>query len=318
MSHSTLQPPTVGGRASRHELPEAARQKISNVKAIPAMPAILMPLLDLLQKPTDQVPIDEVVRLVSYDKTIAAQCLRIAGSPLFGLSRAPETIRSAVISMGVTRLKDVVLTFSLGQILPAEKFVIDPAIFWRHSLGCALVCRKFCELTGAISPEKAYLAGLLHDLGIIVNFMVFPQESARAIELGQTGHIPLHEAEHATMGFSHCETGRVLAEAWRLPDEMREAIACHHDLDMSKQAAALVAVVHLSDMLCRMRDMGYGYYESRRVDFMDNPAWNILSEADSKVGRIDLERFTFEMDEAAADVAILVDNVFAGKPARQQ
>ncbi len=313
MSHPTMQPPSAGAQAGRHELPEAARRKISSVKAIPAMPMILMPLLELLQKPADQVPIDEVVRLVSYDKTIAAQCIRIAGSPLFGLSRAPETIRSAVLSMGITRLKDVVLTFSLGQILPAEKFVIDPGVFWRHSLGCAMVCKKFCEITGALSPEKAYLAGLLHDLGIIVNCMVFPEESARAIAQGREDQIPLHEAERSVMGFSHCETGRVLAEAWRLPDDMREVIACHHDLDMSAQAAPLVAVVHLSDLLCRMREMGYGYYESRRVDFIGSSAWTILSDADSKVGKLDLERFTFEMDGAAADVAVLVDSVFAGK-----
>jgi HD-like signal output (HDOD) protein len=315
MSNSTMQPPSVAVRPGKHELPEAARQKISSVKAIPAMPMILMPLLELLQKPVDQVPIDEVVRLVSYDKTIAAQCIRIAGSPLFGLSRAPETIRSAVISMGITRLKDVVLTFSLGQILPAEKFVIDPGVFWRHSLGCALVCKKFCEMSEALSPEKAYLAGLLHDLGIIVNCMVFPKESAEAIARGKEEGIPLHEAERATMGFSHCETGRVLAEAWKLPDEMREVIACHHDLDMSPQSAPLVSVVHLCDLLCRMRELGYGYYESRRIDFMDNPAWAILSAADSKIRKMDLERFTFDMDEAAADVAVLVDSVFAGKRA---
>jgi len=315
MTQSTVPPPSADARTGKHELPEAARQKISNVKAIPAMPMILMPLLELLQKPADQVPIDEVVRLVSYDKTIAAQCIRIAGSPLFGLSRAPETIRSAVISMGITRIKDVVLTFSLGQILPAEKFVIDPGVFWRHSLGCALVCKKFCEISGALSPEKAYLAGLLHDLGIIVNCMVFPKESAAAIEHAKTEYIPLDEAERATMGFSHCETGRVLAEAWRLPDEMREVIACHHDLDMSAQSAPLVAVVHLCDLLCRMRELGYGYYESRRIDFMHNPAWAILSETDGKIRTMDLERFTFDMDEAAADVAILVDSVFAGKRA---
>ena len=46
---------------------------------------------------------------------------------------------------------EVVLTCSLGQILPAEKFVIDPGVFWRHSLGCALVCKKFCEISGALS-----------------------------------------------------------------------------------------------------------------------------------------------------------------------
>jgi HD-like signal output (HDOD) protein len=215
--------------------------------------------------------------------------------------------------MGITRLKDVVLTFSLGQILPAEKFVIDPGVFWRHSLGCALVCKKFCEITGALGPEKAYLAGLLHDLGIIVNCMVFPEESARAIAMGREEQIPLHEAERAAMGFSHCETGRVLAEAWRLPDDMREVIACHHDLDMPPEAAPLVAVVHLSDLLCRMREMGYGYYESRRFDLMDSPAWAILSNVDGKIRKLDLERFTFEMDGAASDVAVLVDSVFAGK-----
>ena len=313
MSHSTVQPPSIAASRGKHELPDAARQKISNVKAMPAMPLILMPLLELLQRPAEQVPIDEVVRLVSYDKTIAAQCIRIAGSPLFGLSRAPETIRSAVISMGITRLKDIVLTFSLGQILPAEKFVIDPGVFWRHSLGCALVCKKFCEISGALSPEKAYLAGLLHDLGIIVNCMVFPKESAAALERGKEEHLPLHEAERATMGFSHCETGRVLAEAWRLPEEMREVIASHHDLDMSAQSAPLVAVVHLCDLLCRMRELGYGYYESRRIDFTGSPAWAILSEADAKIRNMDLERFTFDMDDAAADVAVLVDSVFLVK-----
>jgi hypothetical protein len=127
--------------------------------------------------------------------------------------------------------------------------------------------------------------------------------------------MPLHEAERAMMGFSHCETGRVLAEAWRLPDEMREVIACHHDLDMSAQSAPLVAVVHLCDLLCRMRELGYGYYESRRIDFMHNPAWTILSETDGKIRTMDLERFTFDMDEAAADVTVLVDSVFAGKRA---
>jgi hypothetical protein len=73
MSHSSIQQPPQAVRPGGRELPEAARQKISNVKAIPEMPMILMPLLALLQKPADQVPIDEVVRLVSYDKTIAAQ-----------------------------------------------------------------------------------------------------------------------------------------------------------------------------------------------------------------------------------------------------
>ncbi len=300
----------------RHQLPPEASKKILALKAIPAMPMILLPLLELLQKPPDQISIDEVVRLVSYDKTIAAQCIRIAGSPLFGLARQPETIRGAIMSMGTSRLKDVVLTFSLGQILAPEKFVIDPGVFWKHSLGCALVSRHFCEAVGGINPEKAYLAALLHDIGMIVNCMVFPAEFGRAILKGAAEGIPLHEAERASMGFSHCETGQLLAESWNLPEDMRAVISCHHDLDMEPEVASLVAVVHLSDLLCDMRDMGYGYYESRRVDFTDSPAWQILRNTDQKIAEMDLARFTLELDEAAADVANLVEGVFAAKKAK--
>jgi hypothetical protein len=82
---------------------------------------------------------------------------------------------------------------------------------------------------------------------------------------------------------------------------------------MSAQSAPLVAVVHLCDLLCRMRELGYGYYESRRIDFMGSSAWTILSASDAKIRTMDLERFTFDMDDAAADVAVLVDSVFLVK-----
>ena len=49
-------------------------------------------------------------------------------------------------------------------------------------------------------PEKAYLAGLLHDLGIIVNLWILPKEFGSAWELGKAEGIPLHEAEQKAMG----------------------------------------------------------------------------------------------------------------------
>ena len=78
--------------------------------------------------------------------------------------------------------------------------------------------------------------------------------------------IPLDEAEHATMGFTHCETGRALAEKWNLADDIIQVIAHHHAIEQSQKAQPLVALVHLSDLLCRMRGLGYGYYERHKVD----------------------------------------------------
>src|ERR1700676_3670117 len=190
------------------------------VQQIETIPAVFLPLLKLLSNSAEEVKVDEVVRLVSYDNTIAGQCLRLAGSPLFGLAQAPKSIKGAVITLGLRRVEPILLPCCLGQASPAKKGVLDPAVFWRHSLGCAMVCRKFSEKVAAADAEKAYMAGLLHDVGFMVNCLAFPKEFAMAMERARQEEIPLGEAEHATMGFTHCETGQALAEKWKLADDI--------------------------------------------------------------------------------------------------
>ncbi len=210
----------------------------------------------------------------------------------------------------------ILLTCCLGQAFPAEKWVLDPDVFWRHSLGCAMVCRKFSEKLAAADGEKAYMAGLLHDIGFMVNCLVFPQEFATAMKRACQEEIPLEPAERATMGFTHCETGKALAEKWKLADDVIEVIAHHHAIEESHNAQPLVALVHLSDLLCRMRGLGYGYYERQKVDLVSDPAWAVLLKEHRDLEGMDLVRFTFELDEAVEEIHALVSTVFGPAPAR--
>jgi putative nucleotidyltransferase with HDIG domain len=179
-----------------------------------------------------------------------------------------------------------------------------------------MVCRKFSEKLAAADGEKAYMAGLLHDIGFMVNCLVFPGEFATAMERAYQEEIPLDEAEQATMGFTHCETGRALAEKWKLADDVIEVIANHHAIEQSEKAQPLVALVHLSDLLCRMRGLGYGYYERHKVDLIADPAWAILLKECGDLEGVDLVRFTFELDEAVEEIHALVATVFGSAPAR--
>jgi HD-like signal output (HDOD) protein len=63
-------------------------------------------------------------------------------------------------------------------------------VFWENSLGCALVCRHLARKINLSDPGKAYLAGLLHDLGIIVNLWVLPKEFRAAWETAKAEGIP--------------------------------------------------------------------------------------------------------------------------------
>ncbi len=259
---------------------------------------------------------NEVVRLVSYDKAIAVQCLRVAGSALFGLARSPESVSAAVLSLGLKRVENILLATCMGEILPPNMWVLDPVGFWRHSLGCAMVCRKFSEKIGVVDPDKAYLGGLRHDIGFLANCLAFTDEFAPAVQRACDEQIPLHQAERITMGFTHCETGRALAKKWCLSDDMVQVIAHHHAPEMSETAHSLVALVNLGDLLCRMRGLGYGYYERLRADLIFDPAWSILLQEHRKLEGVDLARFTFEIDGAVAEIYELVSAVFAPAPAR--
>ena len=92
------------------------RSRIEKIDSMPAIPVILRPLLRCLDQPAEQVDMDRIVELVSYDKSIAAQCVRMANSALFMRANPAETVRSAVMSLGMWRVRDLLFSNSLSKL----------------------------------------------------------------------------------------------------------------------------------------------------------------------------------------------------------
>lgn len=287
-------------------------ERVRRIEVMPSIPAVLLPLLEILKAPPDRVKLDDVVKLVSYDNTIALQCLRIASSPLFGLAKAPQTIKAAVIGLGLRRVESILLTCCLEKAFPVRDWALDPTIFWRHSLGCAMVCRKFSEKLVSADPDHVYMAALLHDIGFLVNCVAFAGEFTSALEWACQQQIPLHDAELAVMGFTHCETGRALAQQWNLGADIVDVIANHHRID-GVNGQPLSALIHLGDLLCRVRGLGYGYYERQRIDLVHDDAWAVLAKRYRNLEGLDLVRFTFELDEQMPEICELVSTIL-GSP----
>ena len=157
------------------------RKRLEGLEQMPTIPVVLAPLLKYLEQPLDQLDVQRVVDLISQDKSLAAQCLRMANSPAFGRWQTVDSIRNAVVALGLQRMRDIALSCSVLKLLPKDKTSIDPIVFWEHSLGCALVCRQFARKIGFSDPSKAYLAGLLHDIGIVAHLWILPREFAATL-----------------------------------------------------------------------------------------------------------------------------------------
>jgi HD-like signal output (HDOD) protein len=258
-------------------LRDRLRPRLERLNSIPTIPAIIRPLLRYIQKSEDQIDMQRIVDMVSCDEAIAAQCLHVANSALYCRSREVRTIHGAVLVLGVRQVREILLSCSLLHLLPKENRFFDPVSFWGHSMGCALVSRKIASLLGYPNLDRAYLAGLLHDLGVIVNLIAFPQEYHRALEQASALHLSMIESETRYLGFHHGESGKILAEYWHLPTDLWEVISWHHDVQQAKLYPTLVALIGVSDDLCRKKGLGFGYLEAAPPDPSVEAAWQTLS-----------------------------------------
>jgi|SRR5579864_6536295 len=289
---------------------ETLLQQLEGLQQIPTIPVVLAPLLRYLQQPLDQLDVHKLTDMIAQDKSLAAQCLRMANSPLFGRWQKVDSLRSAVIGLGFHRVSDIAMSCGVLNLFPLKASPLDPTIFWEHSLGCALVCRHFARKIGFQDPSKAYLSGLLHDIGIIVNLWVLPEEFQAAFATARKEGIPLHEAELRVLGFTHSESGRLLAERWELPPDLIEVIAHHHSPAESVNHAGQVALVELSDLLCRMSSLNHGYVESRQVNVRQEAGFSILTHQCPALEEFDWARLTFELDSYMDEVHSLVRAIF--------
>ncbi|HEX4486133.1 MAG TPA: HDOD domain-containing protein [Terriglobales bacterium] len=233
-------------------------------------------------------------------------CTNVVDVYIFGRWQPVEGIREAVIALGLQRMRDIATSCSVLKLMPKEQTGIDPIVFWEHSLGCALVCRQFARKIGFSDPGKAYLGGLLHDIGIVVHLWLIPDEFKKAVELAREEHIPLHEAELRSFGISHTETGKMVAEKWHMPADITEVIRAHHDPASATVNRDLVAVVSLSDLLCRMGGIGHGSVEDRQIDFVEEPGFETLLKECPTLNTFDWARFTFELEGYLEEVRRLV------------
>lgn len=232
-------------------------KRISSMDRIPTLPTMALLLLHYIDRPLDNLLLPWVIELIGQDATVSAECIRLANSAL--PSRRVSTVQAAVIALGVLRVRDITVSSCGEGILPLRsKPILDPTTFWRHCLGCALVSRKLAQLVGFIDIERAYLAGLLHDLGVVAQWWLVPDEFERAVESARRTRIPLHRAESEILGLNHAETGALLSRCWQLGDDVTEVILFHHRPRQADHHQGLVAIVSLSDWLCRNCGLGYG------------------------------------------------------------
>jgi HD-like signal output (HDOD) protein len=194
-------------------------------------------------------PLGDVGKAVAADPAIALKALRLVNSAYYGLGQRVTSVEHAVNLLGIKVVKNLVYTATVF-----DTFKDGADYVFRHSIACGVAMRALVESGPQaydIGHEEAFVYGIVHDSGKLVLQEHLPEEFEKANQLCLTEGIPIFEAEQRTIGVDHAVLGAALAQNWKLPDELVQAIGAHHDLSRCSETGTrlLAASVAVADYM---------------------------------------------------------------------
>ncbi len=202
---------------------------LRSLSRLPAFSPILNRLVGTLGQ--QDVSFSEIATLIEKDTVLTGQILRLVNSAAYGRGGTINSVRHAVSMLGITKLRNSVLGFSISQLWIRSGTAPgwSTARFNLHSIATGILADLLAQRTQVNYPEGAFVGGVLHDLGQLVIALSLPEEYARISLLHGTLNKDLRECECDVLGFSHDQLGAAALERWNLPEPIREAVAHHHD-----------------------------------------------------------------------------------------
>lgn len=232
---------------------------VNKITDLPTLPAMMATITRLMQDPRTSA--DELGKAVATDPALVSKVLKLVNSAFYGFPGRIKTITQAIVILGFSTIRNVVLTTSVLKLFgpkPGQKN-IDVAYFWEHSLLTGAIAKSLAIGKDAPFTEETFIAGLLHDMGRMVLSQKLAPELDKVLDYQAKNGCPLLEAEQAVLGLTHGDIGAWLARRWNLPTPFVDVMQYHHnpleapvlDARQQKDTGILIPIVHLADALSK-------------------------------------------------------------------
>ncbi len=264
-----------------------AQELVKGVAKLASLPEVCIRVNEMVDDPRSSAA--DIADVISRDTALTAQLLRMANSAFYNFPSKVDTISRAVIVVGERELRYLVLALSAVRSfssIPVE--LINMASFWRHSVYCGVVARLVASHCHVLHSERLFVAGLLHDVGMLVMMNRAPDEEKLAFERSNAlDEAALDQAEQEIFGFGHADVGLALMEQWNLPIALCETVGCHHNVAKAEEARLDAAIVHIADVIANRAELPTDY-EGELPQF-DALVWDITGLSEESIDGISEE-----------------------------
>jgi len=232
---------------------EIIRKIYNEIDNLPSIPENIIKIQNIIQDPRSDINI--IAQYVKRDVGLTANILRIANSPWYMPIMRVDSVDRAISLIGLRRLYSIVLAIAAKKVLTERMKSIKDA--WKHSYQCAFFAQQLMKQRRYPMEdiELGYIAGLLHDMGKVVFLSLSSDLINRMTNLSESKKVSISDIEKAALGLTHSEVGGKIANKWKFPKQLINAVTYHHEPDEAgDKNFNFVAVTYLSNIFCHHKE----------------------------------------------------------------
>lgn len=229
---------------------------IMSASDLPTIPIVATKVMQLIE--SENACSEEIARVVASDPAVAARVLKISNSSFYGCQRQIQTLSHAIVVLGFSTLKSLVVAASVKQVY--KPYGLTEKMLWEHSFGAGLAARIIASETRRVNEEEAFLGGLFHDIGKNIMNFLDNQQFQTVMQICYNNGVSFAEAERQVYSYTHSEVGALVIKKWNFPEILMNAALKHHTFDFSGDEdpyqVSLTCVVGLANLFCHKAGIG--------------------------------------------------------------
>lgn len=228
-------------------------ERLKNIELLPTFPHIVHDVLRIIEDPMSSA--SDIVK--HMDASMVGEVLHMASSAFYsrGGIRKINSIEQAIALIGYEHLTHIILQMPFLILAKKEDKFMDVSGFIAHSTLCGMVSKSISTVTLLGNPNETYIAGIIHDVGMMIIYRYFQEEWKEIFSLVQEKNMQRVEAERKVLSIDHGVIGAMLLDLWNIPRSISNPVRFHHCPKNAKEDIENVAAVYIGNMFAKQIDI---------------------------------------------------------------
>jgi HD-like signal output (HDOD) protein len=236
-----------------------AQEAVRKITTIATLPEVTAQIIATVEDPKSTA--SQLHKIVSHDPALVTRILKVVNSSFYGLPGQIGSIERAIVLLGLNAVKNIAVAASLGQLFRGAKLCegFTAKDLWTHCIAVAVAAREMARQMKAPIADEAFLAGMIHDIGMLVSLQLWPEQLREVCDIARRDGRPFREVEQEKFGgLDHQMLGQALTEMWKFPRPCQLVAGYHHEpATLGDDNRLLVSLVYAADVICCQSKHGF-------------------------------------------------------------